>query len=133
MPIPSSTFKVLNFKSKPRTFKKQIMSCDLFILDMMNCSSLDEIEYIIKSLKQNSEDNTSSSSPQKEQTLIIVSSVMTWINTPKKLKRHFPSKKADESDIEEHEKNKLRDDESETEDDPSNPGNKVLYFTDNEF
>ena len=62
VPIPSSTFKVLNFKTKPRTFKKQLMSCDLFILDMMNCSSLDEIEYIIKALKQNGDETSASSS-----------------------------------------------------------------------
>lgn len=128
--MPSQSIQVLNSKTKPRTFKKQLQTCDLFILDLLNCGSFEEVEYVIKSLKQLGEENPN----QKEQTLIIVTSVMTWINTPKKLKKHFPKKQVDDSDAEEdNSRPHLRDDESETEDDPTNLGNKVLYFTDQDF
>lgn len=36
IPVPSSTIKILNSKSKPRAFRKQILSSDLLILDLMN-------------------------------------------------------------------------------------------------
>ena len=54
----------------------------------------------------------------------MVTSVMTWINTPKKLKKNFP-KKVDEDGL----ANGYREDESENEEE----SNKVLYFTDKDF
>jgi hypothetical protein len=40
---------------KPRTFKKQILNSDIFILDNTNGGDLDEAEYIIKLLKTQGE------------------------------------------------------------------------------
>ncbi len=51
IPVPSQTIKILSSKMKPRTFKKQVLGSDIFVLDIMNSSELDEIEYIIKLLK----------------------------------------------------------------------------------
>jgi hypothetical protein len=65
--------------------------------------------------------------------LILVSSVLTWNNTPRKLKKNLPKKQVEESDVDETAKSILREDESETEDDPTIPGNKVLYFNDTDF
>ncbi len=57
VPVPSGSIKILNCKSKPRTFRKQVARCNLFILDLMaNGCDLEEAEYIIKSLKQPSEE-----------------------------------------------------------------------------
>jgi hypothetical protein len=47
---------------------------------------------------------------------------MTWVNTPKKLKKNFPKKVYEDGNV------VKREDESETEDDSG-----VLYFTDKEF
>jgi hypothetical protein len=59
---------------------------------------------------------------------------MTWAKTSKKLKKHFtPKRLADDSELEDSQLNKLREDESETEEDSQNPGNKVLYFLDKEY
>jgi hypothetical protein len=58
---------------------------------------------------------------------------MTWINTPKKLKKNQPKSSVDDSDIDEQEAKRLKEDESETEDDPNNPMNKVLYFLDKDY
>lgn len=52
--LPSPSMKVLNHKTKPRTFKKKIQSCDLFIMDLMSAAmsgGLDEIEQVIKIIK----------------------------------------------------------------------------------
>ena len=130
MPMPSPTIKLLNSKTKPKTFKKQLLACDIFVLNLINCGNFDDIEYTIKALKQQAEENPNS---QKEQILIMVTTAMTWVHTPKKLKKNFPKKMTDDSESEENKGNRLRDDESETEDDPSNPDNKVLYFTDQDF
>ena len=54
---------------------------------------------------------------------------MTWLNTAKKLKKNFPAKVVEEGSL----SSRLRDDESETEDDPSNPASKTLYYTDKDF
>ena len=64
---------------------------------------------------------------------------MTWINTPRKLKKNFPKAKPDDSDLEEEFKGKrvLREDESDSEGRhemkriPENE--KVLYFTDADY
>ena len=70
---------------------------------------------------------------QKEQLVILVTSVMTWIRTPKKLKKNRPKRQEiDDSDAE-AEANRQKEDESETEDEPGKPDNKVLYFLDKDF
>jgi len=64
---------------------------------------------------------------------------MTWINTPKKMKKNYPKAKPDDSDLEEDSKSRrfLRDDESDSEGKnelkrvPENE--KVLYFTDKDY
>ena len=82
---------------------------------------LDDIESIIKIIKDfhTSQSNTAE---LKEQTIVLVTSVMTWVNTPKKLKKNFPKKVYEDGNV------VKREDESETEDDSG-----VLYFTDKEF
>lgn len=91
----------------------------------------EEAEYIIKSLR-NGENTT-------QQTLILLTSVMTWINTPKKYKRNFPKPQYEDSDLEEEQKGKrfVREDESDSEGLDENkkvPENeKILYFTDSDY
>jgi hypothetical protein len=46
--------KVLDARSKPRNFKKKVVSCDWFVMDLMNASlggSLDEVEQVVKMIK----------------------------------------------------------------------------------
>jgi hypothetical protein len=69
---------------------------------------------------------------------VLVSSVMTWINTPKKLKKNFPKVKQEDSDVEESKKGKVvRPDESDSDGvDPKKKipeSEKVLYFTDVDY
>jgi hypothetical protein len=64
---------------------------------------------------------------------------MTWLNTPKKLKRNFPRAKPEESDIDEETKGKriLREDESDSEGLNAlkrvPESEKVLFFIDNDY
>ena len=115
--------KVLNHKTKPKTFRKKVLSCDLLVMDLMSAAlsgGLDEIDQVVKAVKEHHSTPTSFA---KEQTLILVSSVMTWISTPKKQKKDYPSKVNDNGEP------ILREDESDNEGDNS----KVLYFTDKDY
>jgi len=83
--------KVLNPRTKPKNFKKKILSSDLLVLDLLSATlsgGLDEVEKVIKTIRDH---HSSPSAILKEQTLILVSSVMTWINTPKKYKSDQPA------------------------------------------
>lgn len=52
VPVPSASIKILDSKSKPRNFRKQIAGCDIFMLDMMgNSCDYEELDYIIKSIR----------------------------------------------------------------------------------
>jgi hypothetical protein len=54
VPLPSPSMRVLNPRLKPKTFKKKIIACDWFILDLMGAAlsgGLDDIESIIKIIK----------------------------------------------------------------------------------
>ncbi len=46
--------KILNSRSKPKTFKKKILSCDLLVMDMLGAAlsgGLDDIEKVVKLIK----------------------------------------------------------------------------------
>lgn len=64
---------------------------------------------------------------------------MTWLNTPKKLKKNFPKAKQEDSDYEDDPRNKrfIRDDESDSEGRDESKrvpeSEKVLYFTDKDY
>ena len=52
--LPSSSMKILNSRSKPKTFKKKILSCDLLVMDMLGAAlsgGLDDIEKVVKLIK----------------------------------------------------------------------------------
>ena len=111
--------KILNSRTKPKTFKKKILSCDLLVMDMLGATlngNLDDIEKVVKLIKDY---HSEQKGEMKEQTLVLVSTVMTWINTPKKMKKEG-SKQSSAAE----EGSQAKDDESENEED------KVLYFTD---
>jgi hypothetical protein len=90
--------KILNSRTKPKTFKKKILSCDLLIMDMLGAAlngSLDDIEKVVKLIKDYHSDQKGE---MREQTLVLVSSVMTWINTPKKMRKENANSNANGED-----------------------------------
>ncbi len=69
--LPSATaMKVLNSRTKPRTFKKKILTCDLLVMDMLGAAlngSLDDIERVVKVIKeQHTEQPKAGDTPIKE-------------------------------------------------------------------
>ena len=57
-------------------FRAKLLENNVIIYDLMS-NSFEEVDYVIKTLK--------TSDLQEEKTLVLLSSVMTWVNTPAKL------------------------------------------------
>lgn len=90
-------------------FRTKLLESDVIIYDLMsNC--FEEVDYVIKTLK--------TSNLQEEKTLVLLSSVMTWVNTPPK----FEEEKA-EGDEEEEGEGAAEEEPSE-EEPPSEEENK---------
>lgn len=73
--VPDKVSKVVKM-SRTRDFRNCILDSDVIIYDLMT-NDFEEVDYVIKTLK--------TSKLEKQKTLIIISSVMTWVNTPPKL------------------------------------------------
>ena len=67
--------KFVDFE-RTAAFREALLECDVIVYDLMS-NSFQEVDYVIKTLK------TSPLTSQK--TLVLLSSVMTWVNTPPKL------------------------------------------------
>lgn len=79
-PSPSDSIKLLDSKSKPKTFTKQVRGSDVIILDVSQLNTdYEEAEKVIKALKF--EDGAH---PEKAQVLIVISSAMSWSKTAPK-------------------------------------------------
>ena len=78
-PSPSDQIKVLDSSQKPKTFTKQVRGADYIVLDVsqFNCN-LDEADAVLKALKY------SDAPSEKDQVLVVVSSPMSWSQTPPK-------------------------------------------------
>ena len=70
---------------RTQQFRQKLLECDVIIYDLMS-NSFEEVDYVIKTLK--------TSELQEEKTLVLLSSVMTWVNTPPK----FEEEKAEGDD-----------------------------------
>ena len=71
---PEGIEKFVDFE-RTQSFRQQLLESDVIIYDLMS-NSFDEVDYVIKTLK--------SSDLESEKTLVLLSSVMTWANTPPK-------------------------------------------------
>ena len=78
---------IKNFVEFERTaeFREKLLQNDVIIYDLMS-NSFEEIDYVIKTLK--------TSDLQEQKTLVLLSTVMTWVNTPPK----FEEEKKDDED-----------------------------------
>lgn len=59
-------------------FRKTILEADVIVYDLIT-NKYEEVDYVIKTLK--------TAELQQEKTLILLSTVMTWVNTPPKFKQ----------------------------------------------
>jgi len=60
-------------------FRKVILSSDVIIYDLLT-NKFEEVDYVIKALK-------TAELGDSQKTLVLISSVMTWVNTPPKFKQ----------------------------------------------
>lgn len=65
---------------RTQEFRKTILSSDVIIYDLIS-NKYEEVDYVIKTLK------TAELGEGQNKTLILLSSVMTWVNTPQKFKQ----------------------------------------------
>jgi len=63
---------------RTRDFRESVLQSDVIIYDLMT-NKFEEVDYVIKTLKTSKLDS--------QKTLILLSSVMTWVNTPPKEKK----------------------------------------------
>lgn len=75
--MPSGVSRIVNWE-KTKQFRKTILESDIVIYDL-NTADFDEVDHVIKTFK--------TSDYEDEKILILVSSVMTWVNTPPWLKK----------------------------------------------
>ena len=84
--------KMMKQKSKPGLFRKyMIEKFDIMIYDMYS-GGLEDLKFCIKSLTK--------APLETEKTVIVISSVLSWANTPHKIVVDKPEPKEDDEDIE---------------------------------
>ncbi len=81
--IPSVVLKVVKAE-RTKEFRAFILDCDVVIYDLLT-SDAEEVDYVVKTLK-----TANLKDAEKRKTLVLISSVMTWANTPPKLKKKPP-------------------------------------------
>lgn len=86
--VPSGVSEVIENVGKSRSFRNHIFESDIIIYDLMN-SEYDEVDNVIKTLTGDYDE---------EKTLILISSVMTWVNTPPKVKKEGEENEEGEGD-----------------------------------
>ena len=87
--------------SRTQEFRQALLESNVIIYDLMS-NDYEEIDYVIKTLKTSNLD--------EDKTLVLLSSVMTWVNTPPK----FEEEKA-EGEEEEGAEGEGEDDEESSE------------------
>ena len=71
---PGGFEKFVSF-SRTQEFRQALLESNVIIYDLMS-NDYEEVDYVIKTLK--------TSNLQEDKTLVLLSSVMTWVNTPPK-------------------------------------------------
>jgi hypothetical protein len=77
VPAPNSSIILLNAKTQPKSFTKAVLTSDIIVIDLLSGTDQAEAESIIKILRQPLHETGG-----KLQKLIVLSSVMAWVNTP---------------------------------------------------
>jgi adenylate kinase len=75
--VPDGVAKIVK-RDKTRAFRKQILDSDIVIYDLVT-ADFDEVDHVIKTFK--------TSDYEEDKVLVLISSVMTWVNTPPKVKK----------------------------------------------
>lgn len=76
---PEGVSRIVSME-RTKDFREIILDSDVIIYDLLT-NKFEEIDYVIKTLKTSELTN--------EKTLILLSSVMTWVNTPPKYQKEL--------------------------------------------
>ena len=75
--MPAGVSRVVR-QEKARSFRRHVLESDVIVYDLLS-SNYEEVDHVIKSLKGSELDH--------DKVLVLISSVMTWVNTaPKEIK-----------------------------------------------
>ena len=126
-PVPSGVSKLVH-REKTRAFRKAILQSDIVIYDLQT-ADFEEVDHVIKTFK--------TSELQEEKTLILISSVMTWYNTPPKVKKEGEEEEEEgegepEIESEPDEEGEGEGDQEEKDPDAPTPP-KFVYFKEKDF
>ena len=77
---PPAAIEIVEF-SRTKEFRDKLLVNNVIIYDLMS-NSFEEVDYVIKTLK--------TSELTEPKTLVLLSSVMTWVNTPAKFTEERP-------------------------------------------
>ena len=130
-PVPDGIESIVDYDAS-RTFRKYILDSDVVIYDLMS-STFEEADHVIKSLK--------TSEYSEEKVLILISSVMSWANTPPKVKKVLEDGEEGEEEQEDEPPEDEPDDEPTSEQEPAEeepnedapPKPVVLTFKEKDF
>ena len=93
--VETDTMRILDFQRKPRKFLRQVSKCDVFIINPSgNASSCEEAEFVVKLVKQLAEGDES-----KEIVLVVMSTVLSWVRTPKKTQKRVVQETESEDEV----------------------------------
>ena len=85
---PEGVQEFVDFE-RTESFRQKLLESDVIIYDLLS-NNFEEVDYVIKTLK--------TSDLQTEKTLVLLSSVMTWVNTPPKMEEDKAEGDDDEGD-----------------------------------
>jgi len=103
---PEGFEKFVEF-DRTKEFRDNLLACDTIVYDLMS-NSFEEVDYVIKTLKTSPLTN--------EKTLVLLSSVMTWVNTPPKFQEDPDEKVDEDAEGEEEEESEPDSDDGDKED-----------------
>jgi len=132
---PPSEITIVDF-NRTQEFRHKLLESNVIIYDLMS-NSFEEVDYVIKTLK--------TSELTEPKTLVLLSSVLTWVNTPAKFTEDKPEGaeegegEAEAEEEEEEPEEEGGDKEEEKNDGPVDedgnpiPRAKPLYFKETDY
>lgn len=134
---PEGIDKFVTFE-RTAEFRANLLASDVIIYDLMS-NNYEEVDYVIKTLK--------TSNLEEDKTLVLLSSVMAWVNTPPKFKEEKPEGEegeeegeAEEEEPEEEEEDSEKENQPEEEEEPELDENgepiviqKPIFFKESDY
>ena len=116
--VPAGVSRVVR-QEKARSFRRHVLDSDVIVYDLLS-SNFEEVDHVIKSLK--------GAEYERDKVLVLISSVMTWVNTTPK-----ESKPTDEGEGPDAVKEGEEGEEQQPLDENGEPAPRRLFFRESDF